>query len=47
MEQVDRWEWVDRENRWIDVNRWTNRTDGQVEQVDRWDRWTDEKSSED
>ena len=52
MEQIDRCEEVNRGNRWTDMNRWTenrwtdvkrwiNRTDGQMEQVDRWDRWTE------
>ena len=31
-------------NRWrseTDLSRWINRTDRQMEQVDRWYRWTD------
>ena len=38
MEQVEQ---VDRRDRLTDVNRYTERIDGQMEWVDRGDRWTD------
>ena len=41
MEHMDRCEQMDRWNRWIDVNGWTEGTDGQMEQVDGRDRGTD------
>ena len=47
MEWIDRCGQVNRGNRWTDMNRWTDRTDGQtgtggqMEQVDRWTDRTD------
>ena len=41
MELRDSCEQVDRQNRYMDVNRWTDRTDRLMKEMDRWHRWTD------
>ena len=46
MKQMEQMEQVDRRDRLTDVNGYTEGTDGQMESVDRGDRWTDGMSGQ-